>query len=646
MIYNKLNKQKIEGERVMKICVLNADEIRDGILLVSADLGIELCRENADVTVEVIHVNESILSVSLDRNNATIRFGGGRARFFRGLATLVGWMKNGERENQITETPLFDTNGAMVDMSRNAVMKVSSVKAMLRKLALMGMNMFMLYTEDTYEIEGRPYFGYMRGRYTKEELKELDAYAGKLGIEIIPCIQVLGHLATHLQWKAASPYRDTANAMLVGADATYELIDDMIKTVRECFTSRRIHIGMDETHDLGIGAYLAKNGYRERQDIYFDHLERVIKQVRSHGLEPMMWSDMFFRMAGKELPGYGDYDERVEFTDDTIEKVPKGIQQVFWDYYRPRESFYDINLKKHEKVFGKGTVFAGGVWMWSGHCPLYSRSLKNTVPALDACKKNGVREVLATVWHNGSESNLMLALAGLAWYADYDYSGAYEEKRVRKCFENACGVSYDDMMLCELPEYPDGGDICLTRALLYNDPLVGLVDKHIEGLEMGGYYTDLTERLEASKEDKGIFGAAYDVICKLSALLENKADFGVRLKTAYDDDDRERLSDMLDECDTVIEKLKALKRAHKAAWMEYNKPFGWEIHDIRYGGLEARFETVRERLDGYLKGEIDAIEELEAERLFINGPHAEGEPSFDGTFKWIRYARYATANMI
>jgi N-acetyl-beta-hexosaminidase len=118
----------------------------------------------------------------------------------------------------------------------------------------------MLYTEDTYEIEGRPYFGYMRGRYNKDEIRELDAYAIKLGIELIPCIQVLGHLATHLRWHATAPYRDTTNVLLVGAKETYELIDDMFKTISECFTSKRIHIGMDETKDLGTGAYLDKFG--------------------------------------------------------------------------------------------------------------------------------------------------------------------------------------------------------------------------------------------------------------------------------------------------------------------------------------------------------------------------------------------------
>ena len=50
-------------------------------------------------------------------------------------------------------------------------------------MALMGMNLGMMYTEDTYEVPGQPYFGYQRGRYTYEELHALDDYADMLGIE-------------------------------------------------------------------------------------------------------------------------------------------------------------------------------------------------------------------------------------------------------------------------------------------------------------------------------------------------------------------------------------------------------------------------------------------------------------------------------
>lgn len=42
----------------------------------------------------------------------------------------------------------------MLDCSRNAVFTVEKVKFLIRTLAKLGMNVLMLYTEDTYEVEG------------------------------------------------------------------------------------------------------------------------------------------------------------------------------------------------------------------------------------------------------------------------------------------------------------------------------------------------------------------------------------------------------------------------------------------------------------------------------------------------------------
>jgi hypothetical protein len=86
--------------------------------------------------------------------------------------------------------------GVMIDMSRNAVMKVSQVKNYIKIVKDFGYNMIMLYTEDTYEVENEPYFGYLRGKYTIAELKEIVAYCDELEMEIIPCIQTLAHLET------------------------------------------------------------------------------------------------------------------------------------------------------------------------------------------------------------------------------------------------------------------------------------------------------------------------------------------------------------------------------------------------------------------------------------------------------------------
>src|SRR5699024_12790129 len=93
---------------------------------------------------------------------------------------------------------------------------------------------------------------------------------------------------------------------------------------------------MDEAHQLGLGNYLAKNGYRERFDIMNDHLQKVVSITEDLNLEPMIWSDIYFRLGST----YGCYYD----VDATIpEKVVTSfsdVQLVYWDYYHSDESFY------------------------------------------------------------------------------------------------------------------------------------------------------------------------------------------------------------------------------------------------------------------------------------------------------------------
>ena len=627
----------------MKIYLSANDAVMTAAGLVSADLKIEICEcARADISVTVKETDSHTLTVSLNEKNAEITYGGGVATFLRGLAMLVFAVRRGETKKQVTENAIFHLNGAMVDMSRNAVMKVETVKFMMRKMALMGQNAFMLYTEDTYEIEGRPYFGYMRGRYTKDELRELDRYALSLGIELIPCIQTLGHLATMLKWTCTGKFKDTDRVLLVGAEETYALIDDMFDTVAECFTTKRLHVGMDETIGLGTGAYLTKNGYRIPKDIFIEHLARVTEMATSRGFKPMMWSDMIIEMGGGSRRVY---DPNAVITDEFAEAVPSEMQMVFWDYYNAAESFYTKNIVNHKKLGTGNTMFGGGIWTWSSHCPLFSRSLDFTLPALDACKKEGVTEVIATIWHNGSEASLITALAGLAWYADYGYKGEYREDSVKECFAFGCGEDYDSFMALQDPDRPDGGKLSLSRSFLYNDPLVGLVDAHLKGLNFDEYYKETAARLAAITPKNALFAPSFDIAAKLSSLLEVKACFGVKAIEAYKNGDRTTLAALAGECDVMAERLEALRVSHRAAWMKYNKPFGFEVLDLRYGGIRARIDTAKYRIEAYLRGEIERIEELEADRLRFDCSK-EHEAPFTNAFLWRSFQGFATPNIL
>ena len=178
--------------------------------------------------------------------------------------------------------------GVMLDCSRNAVMKPETAKKYIDVLSDLGYNCLMLYTEDTYEIDAEPYFGHKRGRYSQAELIEIDNYAKLKGIELIPCIQTLAHLGSIFRWPCYDKIHDCNDILLSDNDETYTFIDKMFATLKRCFTSRTVNIGMDEAHMLGRGRYQDINGYVDRFDILLKHLNRVAEIAKKYGFDLLM----------------------------------------------------------------------------------------------------------------------------------------------------------------------------------------------------------------------------------------------------------------------------------------------------------------------------------------------------------------------
>ena len=70
------------------------------------------------------------------------------------------------------------------------------------------------------------------------------------------------------------------------------------------------------------------------------------------------------------------------------------------------------------------------------------------------------------------------------------------------------------------------------------------------------------------------------------------------------------------------------------------KPFGFEIQDIRLGGLKQRLTTAKEKIAAYVNGEIDAIEEYDAQVLDYLKPGTKGKmPQYNS------YVGIASANV-
>lgn len=570
-----------------------------------------------------------------------------KPELFRALAIMLQKIRNGENDFSVCEEAKIETSGVMVDLSRSAVMKTEAIKDVIERMAIMGLNMLMLYTEDIYKLEKYPYFGYMRGAYTKEELKDLDAYALKFGVELIPCIQTLGHLRAPLRWREFSDMKDTPTVLLAGEEKTYELIEEMLKTCREVFTTDRIHIGMDEANDIGTGGFFKRNGYVPAAEIMNSHLKRVTEITDKYGYKPMLWSDMFFTSNNKEKYYY---IPETQFSEEYKNDIPKNVQMVYWDYEGDHEERYEKMIEAHKRL-DKEIVFAGAAWSWNRLAPNFQKTFMASRASLNACKEYGVKTAFMTMWGNsGMQVNFYQNLPAVQLWADLTYNNDVSDEELAENFAACTGYNLDDFMLLSCDDFPVEDIIenifgykevlCINTSyqIFYQDVLYGLIDKNLRDYDFKAHYKEYLDKI-SKVGDCGDMNDIFELHKHLYSFIYHKSDIGIRLTDAYCAGDKKLLAELSGEVVSMLDELKTIHGLYYKIWHKINRPFGWDHLDMRLGALSARLESAVKRVGEYLSGDVEALPEFEAERLYYNGYdkamfEVNSPDSFDRPCSW------------
>lgn len=517
----------------------------------------------------------------------------------------VGW--------SLTETPVYDRLGVMLDCSRNAVPKVETVKQLLCILSRMGYNTLQLYMEDVYELEGYPYFGYGRGRYTKEELKQLDRFACELGIELIPAIQTLAHLGQSLKWKAMRDLVDVGDILLIDDPKTYELIDRMFGAMRECFSSKRINIGMDEAHMVGLGKYLDRHGYQNRTQLMLRHFTQVHEIAQKYGFEPMLWSDMFFRLASG-----GDYYAPECVIDQKVaESIPDDTTLVYWDYYSEDENIYNRMLDRHAQL-SSNVIFAGGAWRWSGFSPCNAFSMKLAELAHRSCSQHDVKEVLITMWgDNGAECSPFAVLPSLQYWAELCWAKDDPACHAQSRLHQITGADWCDFMqldeLLYTPDNPAPGRCAVnaTKTMLYEDVMFPMFSPALELPAYVQHLSHCVNALDKAAQRSGKWNTLFACYKALAQVLQRKMEIQICLRRAWAEKDKAALKNLCEKDLPALEvDLKDFIQAFHKVWLTENKAAGLDVFDLRVGGQMQRIITARERLLSYISGTVETLEEM------------------------------------
>lgn len=547
---------------------------------------------------------------------------------FHALGRLMADTLGGQPAPALAATAPHRRVGVLLDVSRNGAYRPAVLRERITRLALMGVNTLYLYLEDTCAVPDQPFIGYFRGAYSSAELRALDDHAHSLGVEIVPCIQTLGHFEQILQWPAYADLADTPRILLADHPRTLPLLERILDAATSPFRSRRVHLGLDEAAGIGTGRHLLRHGHEPGAAILRRHLDRVLSLCRARGLEPMIWGDMFFRLGSPTRDYYECDADPVAIRD-----LPPELSVVYWDYYHTDPAHFRRMFARH-RVLGRTPVFAGGVWTWNRFWANLPVTLACLAPGLSAAREAGVREVVGTLWgDDGAECDPASALAGMQAFATLVHRGSAEPDALARDFRATCD---GDFAACaaasalDCPPAPEGGlaprQGNLSKWLLWHDPVLGFLDAGLPA-----YLPEHYDRLAASLPPD----PPLDFPRLLARVLALKARLHLRLRPAVLARDLPAVHELRHDCLPALrEALAGLHALHHRRWHAHFRPQGWEVPDRRHGGLRARLDTLASLLDDFLAAPSADPEWLSCAPL----PVFPGLEAWDCGLVWSRVA--------
>ncbi len=512
------------------------------------------------------------------------------------------------KEKEIVKIPI-SFRGLMLDCSRNAVPKVEYLKEVLTRLALMGLNHFCLYTEDTYEVADEPLIGYGRGKYTKLEIRELVEFCEGIGITMFPCIQVLGHLEQVLKYGKYYKYRDTERVLNACDEKTYGFIEKIISEAISPYKTDMIHLGMDECWGIGRGNAFKENTPIKPLEIYARHVARVAEICKKKGLRPIMWGDFVIGMSGEK-----------EMDDHETRILPKYMIMNYWNYNHQEKQKYLDEIKKYKKL-DYDPIVSPGLQNWGRYWVNQDMVEKTVKPCMEAVHELGIKRVLMTMWGDDGNENLFEGnYLSLSYFLSRCVKISPDDEFWKLKAMKICSVpvakfaKFRDLdVLHRMPGLKKEYFKPTSKMLFYDDPLYGIVNRMFLNDKISDVYMKISKFYKNAEKTADRYSDLFRLASLYSSIISLKFRICMESRNAYASRKKLKLKSQLKELSRLEDKIEKFHKLYRKLWLRERKPFGLEVMDQRFGGMIARVRVMRETLKKYLDGKIGSIPEYELE---------------------------------
>ena len=297
----------------------------------------------------------------------------------------------------IRDWPAMQYRGLHDDLSRGPIDTLDFQKKLIRTIAAYKDNIYSPYFESTQAYPSNSLAAIPGASITPAEAQQLVAYARQYHVTVVPEQEAFGHLHHMLTFDAYADAAETPHGAVLapGSPQSIQLIDGVFKDLAALYPGPFLHVGADETFDLGMGKTRADVDARGLAPVYLDFMQKIVNDLAPLHRKILFWGDVAEEQPAllKAMPQ--------SFKDQTI--------IVAWGY-SPRPEGFAKYLK---------TYTDSGFQFWvSPSINNYRQVWPNQQEALldiqgftrDA-QRAGATGQLNTLWDDDGES-----LANMNWY--------------------------------------------------------------------------------------------------------------------------------------------------------------------------------------------------------------------------------------
>ncbi len=291
----------------------------------------------------------------------------------------------------IRDWPSMEWRGVQDDISRGPIPTEDYMKRQIRTLAAYKVNLFGLYMEHVFDFASQPLVAPREAALTPQEINALVDYARKLYVTILPEQQTFGHLHHMLKYEIYSDVaeRPHGHVLTPTKQQSYDIIKAMYGDLVPLFPGPFLHVGGDETFELGRGQTAGRAAEVGLGRVYLEHMQKVSGILEPYHKQLMFWGDIAVKYP--QLLGI----------------LPKEMIAVPWDY-DAKPSFESI-IKPYRDA-GLRVMVSPGAQTWKQLWPDLDTGYVNIRNFVRDGQKLGAIGMLNTTWNDDGE-----AIYGMAW---------------------------------------------------------------------------------------------------------------------------------------------------------------------------------------------------------------------------------------